>query len=457
MEVNQNEINIAYIGGGSMNFGWKFIGEICQEKSLCGTVRLYDVDKKLSLANEVIGNNAKNLPDCKTNMIFLSVDTLEEALRDADFVVVSILPGAQNEEIEDIHIPESYGINQICGDNSGPGGFMRAIRILPQYIELAEKIKELCPRTWVISLSDPMSACIEILNRAYPEINVVGCSNDVFSVKELLATIVSEKYGIQNVSIRDIKTNLLGINKFCWIDKVMYKGDNLFDIYAEYARKYADSGYEIKKQDYKSNLNAAAHKVQFDMFLRYGLIAASSDRHIAECCPPWYTASSKVASQWKLGAVTPSYLKKKKMERIAKCRKLVSGEDYLRIGWSGTDCVAIIRSLLGEGNLITNAVTINRGQIENLPLGCAVETNVMFSHGNVKPVFAGSIPSDVKVLMDRLVGNTEILVDAVMQKNIDYAFNSFLNNPLMTLDMDKAKELYHEMIKVNKNFLEYYL
>ena len=44
---------IAYIGGGSVNYGWKLFSELAAEE-ICATVQLYDVDKQLSLANETI-------------------------------------------------------------------------------------------------------------------------------------------------------------------------------------------------------------------------------------------------------------------------------------------------------------------------------------------------------------------------------------------------------------------
>lgn len=457
MQKSTKDINIAYIGGGSMNFGWKFIGEICQEESLSGVVRLYDIDKKLSLANEVVGNNAKNLPDCKTQMIFLAVDTLEEALRKADFVVLSITVGEYEEYASDISMPEMYGVYQAAGDNTGPGGVMRAIRTVPEYIKLAKKIKDLCPDAWVISLTDPMSVCIKTLYKTFPEIKAFGSTNDTFSVQQLIADIVTEKYDEPSVSMRDIKTNVIGINKFCWINDIMYKGDNLFDLYAEYAHKYADTGFELKKTDYRAYPFMSAHRVQFDMFLRYGMIAASLDMYLAESCGPWYLSSIKSALNWKFGTMSVNYMKKRKADRISKCRKYISGEDNIRIGWSGTDCIAVIKAILGEGNLITNVVTINQGQISNLPVGSVVETNALFSQNSVKPVMAGSVPDDIKVLMQRQISNSDILVDALLAKDLDSVFNVFINDPLMTLDIQKSTELYKQMLATNKSHMVYYV
>ena len=60
-----------------MNFGWKLIGELAGEEQLGGTVHLYDIDKQLSLANEVIGNKLRENPSNKSNLIYLAVDTMD--------------------------------------------------------------------------------------------------------------------------------------------------------------------------------------------------------------------------------------------------------------------------------------------------------------------------------------------------------------------------------------------
>ena len=66
---NNKRIKIAYIGGGSYNFGWKLFSELAAEE-ICATINLYDKDKQLSLTNEVIGNNLRDNPRCKSDIVF---------------------------------------------------------------------------------------------------------------------------------------------------------------------------------------------------------------------------------------------------------------------------------------------------------------------------------------------------------------------------------------------------
>ena len=39
------ELNVAYIGGGSRGWAWGFMMDLAMDGDLCGTVRLYDIDR----------------------------------------------------------------------------------------------------------------------------------------------------------------------------------------------------------------------------------------------------------------------------------------------------------------------------------------------------------------------------------------------------------------------------
>jgi alpha-galactosidase len=121
----KNRITIAYIGGGSINFGWKFFSELAAEE-LCATVNLYDTDKKLALSNETIGNNMRENPDCKCDIVFLACETPEEALRHASIVIMSVSSGTIDETVTELTLPEKYGIYQSSAEQSGPAGIIRA-------------------------------------------------------------------------------------------------------------------------------------------------------------------------------------------------------------------------------------------------------------------------------------------------------------------------------------------
>ena len=131
------EIQIAYIGGGSRGWAWTFMTDLAMDAQISGTIRLYDIDKGAAEANEAIGNALKNREDVVGKWDYVVKDTLKEALTGADFVVISIMPKTFDEMEVDVHMPERLGIYQSVGDTAGPGGMMRALRTIPMLLPKA--------------------------------------------------------------------------------------------------------------------------------------------------------------------------------------------------------------------------------------------------------------------------------------------------------------------------------
>ncbi len=461
MQISEGFMNkdkrkiIAYIGGGSINFGWNFLAELANEE-IYAQVNLYDLDKQLSLANEVIGNKFLDNPNAKSDIIYLATDTPEEALKNADIVVMSINVGSIEELVSELTLPEAYGIYQSTAENAGPSSIIKSLKTLPVYIKYAELIKKLCPNAWVINLTNPMSTTMLIMKEIFPEIKIFGSSNENFQTNELIAGMVMKEYGIIGVKPRDIKYNILGICGFSWYNDIRFKGEDIMPIFRKYATKYCESGYELHTGEYRTNPLMSANKIKFDLFLRYGIIPATSDRIIADFCPNWYLKSPSVISDWKFSQTSVNHVKKLRLERISKVKALMNGSDSLPVGGYTSDVVLQIKALLGNGNLITNICSKNVGQVANLPENAIVMSNGLISKNSVKAVTSGRLPDDVFSLAIRHVYNQRTVLKSVTEKDLDIAFNAFLNEPLMSADLDSATELYKEMLFDVHKHLEYY-
>ncbi len=453
--MNSKRVNIAYIGGGSVNFGWKLLSDLANEE-ICATVYLYDTDKQLSLANEVIGNKFRENPDTRSDIIYLAVDTAEEALRNADFVILAFSQGSIDEMVSELSLPESYGIYQSTGEHTGPSGIIRALKILPVYINYTELIAELCPDAWVINISNPMSVCLKLMYEIFPEIKLFGSTNELYPTLDLLSGTASREYNTENVRRRDFKFNLLGISGFCWFDELTYRGEDFFPVFRKYAEKYYETGFEFKPNEYRTSPFASANKIKFDLFLRYGLIPAVSDRLAADFCPPWYLKSPKTIQSWKFSQTTVNYIKKIRLDRLSRMKSLMNGDEYLRVGSGMSDCALQIKALLGQGNLITNICSLNTGQIDNMPPGSIVQTNALICSNSVRPVTAGRLPDEILALTLRHTLNHSVIIRSVMERDLDIAFNAFLNDPLMTAELNEATALYREMLTAVRTHLLYY-
>ena len=452
-------LKIAYIGGGSRGWAWGLMSDLASCEDMSGEVYLYDIDYEAAKNNEIIGEKYNSAKGAKTRWNYKAVETIGEALTGANFVIISILPGTFDEMHSDVHTPEKYGIYQSVGDTVGPGGIVRAMRTIPMYEEIAENIKKYSPDAWVINYTNPMTLCVKTLYRVFPEIKAFGCCHEVFGTQKLLAKMVEETFGVENVSREDIKVNPVSVNHYTWLTAATYRNVDLFPYYKDFCEKYKD-GYSSNgnvDENWLNNFFRSEEKVKIDLFNKFGYIAAAGDRHLAEFCPGnWYLESPERVKEMHFGLTPVDWRKENLKNRLEKSRKLVSGELEVEIDNTGEEGVNQMRALLGLGDLITNVNIPNRGQIPNLPLGAVVETNAVFRSGTLTPVFAGEIPKEIYSLVARVCAEQEAVSEAIAERDLDKIFMAFASDPLVRCSMADAKAMFSEMVKNTAKYLTSY-
>ncbi len=449
-----HNLKIGFIGGGSRAWARNFINDMSKEPNLSGKVYLFDIDNQASEYNAAIGNRVTAMEQTVGKWEYIAEPDLAKALKDADFVVMSILPGTFDEMESDVHAPEKYGIYQSVGDTTGPGGLVRALRTVPIFYNYAKEIEKYCPNAWVINFTNPMAMCVDALYRGFPKIKAFGCCHEVFGTQKILADVVKEQLG-ETAERDDIRINVVGINHFTWINKANYHGRDLFPMYAKYIKDHPDGvGGDT---NWANSVYRTNQTVKFDLFKRFGLIAAAGDRHLAEFCPgQWYLASPERVDEMGFALTSVAWRKEEYKERIEHQKKAASGEEEIKIRNTGEETVRQITALCGLHSFITNVNLPNVGQISNLPLGCVVETNAVFSGDGVVPVMAGDISSAVNSLVSRVAINQSAIVDAAISGDYEAAFQVFTNDQAVNLPLDKARELYNEMLYNTRKYLPYY-
>lgn len=454
-----SEIKIAYLGGGSRGWAWHFMSDLTSCDDISGDVWLYDIDMEAAKNNEIIGEKYKNAEGAKSMWNYHAARSIEEALTAADFVIISILPGTFDEMESDVHAPEKYGIWQSVGDTSGPGGIIRAMRTIPMFEGFAEKIRQCCPKAWVINYTNPMTQCVKALYRVFPEIRAFGCCHEVFGTQKLLKAVVENLLGAENVDRRDIKVNPVGVNHFTWLTSAYYKNVDLFPLYREFWKQHPDgfSKEGVSLDSNWANTSQSAENVKKDLFERFGWIAAAGDRHLVEFCPgKWYLESPERVEQMRFGLTTVSWRKDGLKTRLERGARLVSGEEEVVIKNSGEEGVQQIRALLGLIDLVTNVNIPNVGQIPNLPMGAVVETNAVFRANSLVPVMAGAIPKEIYPLISRICAEQELVAEGIAKRDTELIFNAFSTDPLVTCSLADARKLFCEMFDNTKAWLTMY-
>ncbi len=438
-------IQVAYIGGGSRGWAWSFLKDLARDGQIEGHIRLYDINRPAAERNKLIGEQIMAHPEALAHWSLSVADDLASALTGADFVVISILPGTMDEMRVDVHAPERYGIWQSVGDTVGPGGFIRALRTVPMFATIAEAIRDNSPDAWVINYTNPMSVCVGTLYDVFPGIKAFGCCHEVFGAQQMLADMLKADAGI-DAQRTDISVNVLGINHFTWLNRVSYGTLDLMPMFARFAQSHYESGFGEAGESWVGAFFSCNHRVKFDLFRRYGLIAAAGDRHLAEFMPPWYLRDPETVERWGFRLTPVDYRVDEQKKRDEKSLRLASGEELVTLEKSGEEGHLLMKALLGLTEMVSNVNLPNAGQIENLPRGAIVETNALFRRDSIQPVIAGAMPDNLLPLVQRHVSNQRNTIRAARTRDRALAVSTFLNDPLVTVGAEVGENLMDEML-----------
>ena len=219
----------------------------------------------------------------------------------------------------------------------------------------------------------------------------------MFGTQRVLKGITEQMLGLKDIERSDIHVNVLGINHFTWFDYASYRGIDLFPVYRDYIDSHFEEGFQEKDRSWMNSAFHCAHRVKFDLFKKYGMIAAAGDRHLAEFMPgDLYLKDPETVKSWKFGLTTVDWRKNDLKERLEKSRKLFEREEQVELKPTGEEGILLIKALCGLGRMVSNVNIPNTdGQISNLPVDEVVETNAIFDRNSIRPIMAGSLPQPV--------------------------------------------------------------
>lgn len=458
----KKKIKIAYIGGGSKQWARVFMNDLALAEGIEGEIALYDIDMEAALRNKKIGENINAHPNTVSIWDYKVYINPEEALSDATFVVMSILPGTFEEMRSDVHTPEKYGIYQSVGDTAGPGGVLRAMRTVPIYQEYAKLIKKCCPNAWVMNFTNPMSICVKALYDSFPKIKAFGCCHEVFHAQDFLCVVLKEELGIDKLDRHEIYTDASGVNHFTWITEAKYKDIDILKLLPSFEKKFYERGYstaEGKDWDaFKYDYFECGNKVKCDLFNRYGALGAAGDRHLAEFVNGnWYLKDPQTVEKWLFKLTPVDYRVENMKNEIEKSIKLASKELPVCVEKSSEEAVDLMKAILGFEVIVSNVNMPNMGQMPQMPIGSIVETNCVFTNDCVKPVVANPLPQGVKNLVYRCAVNIDDCYEGIKERNLEKIFISFMNQALCSnLSLSDGRKLFKEMVRNTRKYLDPY-
>ena len=445
------EKRIVLIGAGSAQFGYGTIGDVLQSEVLQGsTIVLHDINPTSLAVVEKTGRDfieEKNLPF----NITATTDRLE-AFQGADFLVISIEVGDRFKLWEqDWRIPQQYGITQVYGENGGPGGLFHSLRITPPILEICADIMKVCPEAAVFNFSNPMSRICTTVNRAFPDLKLIGLCHEINNLKYFLPMILGVPY-------QDLNVRAAGLNHFNVLLTAEYKttGEDAYpDIRARASqffenipsmgvayKFYKETGsYPVKPEEYASMKTDPWREMGILKVIleKFGLLPITSDSHFGE----YIQWAHDIADHKGIQDFYRYY-----NEFLSKVQPKIELKLSERI-------VPIIEDILTDSGYEEPAVNIpNNGLLDDLPDWIAVEVPATVDKDGVHGIPMGHLPAGFLGLLMNQVAVHNLTAEAILNKSRAAALQALLVDPVVTI-YHGVEEMLDTMIDYQRRWLGY--
>jgi alpha-galactosidase/6-phospho-beta-glucosidase family protein len=430
------------VGGGSYQWGPKIILDVALNEALRGgRLILHDINGEA--LDEMYEWGRKALDRSKGYLKLEKTQRLEEALRGADFVVLSISTGGLDATALDLEIPARYGVIQTVGDTVGPGGLFRSPQNIPVVLEIARTMEEYCPHAVLLNLTNPLTVLTRAVTKA-TSVKAVGLCDELFSTLGMLSRMF-------DVPEEAINVGVAGVNHFIWITDISVHGRSVTG--EAFRRISGGEAREISLSDADGDSDPFTNTWGFrtELCRLYGYLPAAGDRHVCEFLPG-YLRDAEERQRFDLRVTTVDVRRKRLAADRESVRRMVRGDEPIPSGRSREE-ISDIMAAMWTGEDSVNIVNLpNAGQVRDVPLGAVVETYGALNGVGASGIVFGELPPPVAALVHPHVFNQEAIVQAALTGDENLAFRAFLNDTLVGSGPDERR-MFEEMVEVQREYL----
>ena len=427
---------VAIIGAGSLVFTKQFLNDMFNTPCMAGSTyalmgpTMWKLEKMKQYADQILEKNHID------GHIYCTTDR-REALKDADFVILTFMVGGNRAYAHDIEIPLKYGVDQCIGDSMGPGGVFRLLRNAPVMLGVWNDMKELCPNAYVLNYVNPMGATMTMIARA-TGMKAVGLCHGVQTTMDLIS-------GYTGVPKDEIDFINAGINHMDWFLTLEHKGRDLYPILKA----------NMEKPEYYKN-----EKVRGEVMRQCGYFMTESTGHLSEYLP-WFRNSKRALERYcdepMFGGETGAYLKFARMvQEKFKNTDVLSIESGELEPRSKEYCSYIIEAIItGKPFRFSGNVSNRDGYITNLPRDATVEVPVYADQYGFHPTHIGDLPMQLAAMNQSNLTTQGLAAQAAIDCDAELAFWSIAMDPLTCtqLTLNECRDMVAEMFEAQAEWL----
>lgn len=441
---------IAVIGAGGACFVTGFIKDICESRHLSGaTLSLMDINE-IKLA-EALGVAKRYIAETNADIKLEATTDRREALRGADFVILTALVMGNDKYRELIEVGKRHGYRfggslHIMHDEAFAINFYQ-LRLMD---EIVGDMRELCPDAYFITTSNPVQAGVTYLGRKYPDMKIVGLCPGFYCLFEFT--------DLMGLDREKIEYDFAGVNHFIWLTKFLYDGRDGYEIIEDWIdKKFEDY---CKLPDY----NDGKGKKAIDVYRRFGIFPIGDTVTVGGGSWSWHYHTDE-KTQEKYGEnpelVWEDYFSRcenqlKFRQRIVEDTSIKLSEGVMPIVYDQT--ISFIESVVADLGKTIVVNVMNDGYSKGLPNDYEVEIRAVVDKDGIHPIKNDGLPRAVlaALMHDRIAPvETELLAFATGEKK--YLKELIMLDP-WTKSEEQAEALLEDVLNLpwNKAMREYF-
>lgn len=435
---------ITFIGAGSAVFTRDLVGDLLTYPELDGSeICLMDIDeKRLGLVKAL---TEKMIAQTNSTMTVSATVERLEALRNTDYVIITIQVGGLEAYEMDIEIPREYGVEQCIGDTLGPGGIFRGMRHLAVISEIAKELEGVSPNAVILQYSNPM-VIISRAIQASSSIRSVGLCHSVQGTSEQLAEYIGAPGD-------EIKHWVAGINHMSWFLKFEWNGKD---------------AYPLLREKMKDPSVYGKDPTRFELMKHFGYFVTESSGHASEYYSYFRNTPDHLndligrftdeESDWFDFGRTGGYLRNCKVELeeyFDWFHRQLKEDKEIKIRRSSEYGAQIIHAMETNSVLRINGNVANNGSITNLPFNACVEVPCMVDSSGINPVFVGDLPEQLAGLIRTNLNVQELAAQGHLLKDRSLIYQAVKLDPLTSAvcSLDEIDQMVTKMFDAQKQWL----
>ena len=429
-----------FIGAGSFGFTRKLVKDILTFPAFADChICLMDIDSdRLGYIEQAV---KKIIAAGKYRAKVTATTDRQEALRDADGVVITILAGGVHVWRHDIEIPKKYGVDINVGDTRGPAGIFRALRTIPVMMEIVRDVERYAPNAVVLNYTNPMPMlCRAMQSRS--ELPITGLCHSVQGTAEMLAEWIG-------APMEETTYLCAGINHQAWYLDYKWNGADAYPLIRR--------AIEERKEIYNAEL------VRNEMFLHLDYYVTESSGHNSEY-NAWFRKRPDLiekycthGTNWNPGHY--AYIRDEYLRRENDWKHDIEewlAQDEIDLERGHEYAAYILNAIVGDNEMFTfNGNVLNTGLIDNLPAGSCVEVPVLASKRGLDAMHVGPLPDHLAILNNINARCEDLTVEASFEGDPRKIFHAICMDPLTSavLSLEEIREMTDEMFAVNRDYL----